>query len=310
MVRRNALKSIAMMAAGAGLAAQDATASAGSAKAAASESKSRGSCFIKTRDGVNLHCKDFGAGKPVVFIANWAMTSDMWQYQLAMMSGQGGVRCVAYDRRGVGKSDQPGRGYEFDTLADDLAAVLEQLDLRDVTLVGHSMGSGEIVRYLSRHGTTRVGRVFLIAPTTPFLLRTSDNPDGLDKSSFDDMRNAWFRDWPRWVEENVPPYFAVGVSPETMKWIGSMALQCPLKTAVDLSYSWSETDFRPELRKLTLPTMIIQGDRDTLPIDITGRKTAALVPGCQFKVYQGESHGIMFTSARRLQAEILDFINS
>ncbi|MBI3799031.1 MAG: alpha/beta hydrolase [Deltaproteobacteria bacterium] len=263
--------------------------------------------FIETKDGTSLFYKDWGAGKPVVFLSNWGLNSDMWQYQMTPMVSQG-VRCIAYDRRGIGRSSQPWQGYDYDTLADDLASVIEQLDLHNVMLVSHSMGGGEVVRYLSRHGSGRIARVVLIAPTTPFLLKTANNPDGLDKSAFEQMRAAWCKDFPKWVAENTVPYFAQGTSPEMMQWVANLALQCPLKTAIDLSQAWSETDFRAELPRITVPTLIIQGDKDTLPIDLTGRKTAPLIRGCQFKVYEGEAHGLMFTNMDRLNGDLLAFI--
>ena len=140
--------------------------------------------FLQTRDGASLFYKDWGAGKPIVFIAGWTLNSDAWQYQMISLVSHG-LRCIAYDRRGHGRSSQPGQGYDYDTLADDLAALIERLDLREVSLVGHSMAGGEIVRYLSRHGGRRIARAVLLAVTLPFPLKTADNPDGVDKSLFE-----------------------------------------------------------------------------------------------------------------------------
>lgn len=265
--------------------------------------------FIRSKDSTNLFYKDWGEGSPVLFLANWGMGADMWQYQMVPMSTQG-VQCVAYDRRGIGRSDQPDQGFDFDTLSDDLAAVIEQLDLRDVTLVGHSMGCCEIVRYLTRHGPSRVARIVLIAPTLPYLMKSADNPDGLDRSLQDEMRAAWLEDFPKWTAEQTLPYFKEGTSPEMMQWVANMTLQTSLKTAMELSYSWSEVDFRAELPKISVPTLLIQGDRDTLPIDLTGRKAAPLIPDCELKVYEGEAHGLMFTSSSRLNDDILEFMRN
>lgn len=265
--------------------------------------------FIQVKDGTRLFYQDWGTGNPALFLSNWGMGSDMWQYQMTPLSTQD-VRCIAYDRRGTGRSDQPGRGFDFDTLAGDLAAVIEQLDLREATLIGHSMGGGEIVRYMTRHGVDRIARIVLIAPTLPYLLQTADNPDGLERSSSDEMRAAWLHDFPKWVAEQTVPYFKSGTSPEMMQWVAGLALKTSIKTATELSYSWSETDFRAELPKISVPTLLIQGDKDTLPIDLTGRKAAPLIPGCQFKIYEGESHGLMFTSMDRLNKDILAFIRS
>ena len=157
--------------------------------------------FVQTHDDVSLFFRDWGEGEPVVFCAAWALSSIAWQYQMVAMVDSG-RRAVAYDRRGHGRSDDPGGGYDYDTLADDLAQVLTSLDLHGVTLVAHSMGSGEAVRYLSRHGAERVDRLVLVAPTTPFLLRTSDNPDGVDGAMFAGRRDEWRRDFAQWLSAN------------------------------------------------------------------------------------------------------------
>jgi non-heme chloroperoxidase len=158
--------------------------------------------FIRTADGVNLFYRDWGQGEPVVFVASWSLPSDSWNYQMLALS-EAGLRCVAFDRRGHGRSSDPGRGYDFDTLADDLAAVLDVLDLHGVTLVGHSMGTGEIVRYLTRHGSERVARIALLGTITPLLFRAVDNPDGIDASYFEAFRREeLMRDFPRWIEKD------------------------------------------------------------------------------------------------------------
>lgn len=266
--------------------------------------------YVETGDGASLFYKDWGTGKPVVFITGWALNSDGWQYQMIPLAAQG-VRCVAYDRRGHGRSSQPGHGYDYDTLADDLLTVIEQLDLREVTLVGHSMASGEIVRYLSRHGAGRVARVALLAPTTPFLLNTKDNPDGVPKEIFDQQRAALCKDYPKYLTDIAPTFFPSDTSPETAQWVIRLALQCSLKAAIGCMSAFSETDFRSEMRKITVPTLIIHGDKDvSTPIDLTGRKSAQLIPGAQLKVYEGAPHGLMFSHTDRLNADLLAFIKS
>src|SRR5262245_27745239 len=197
MNRRNALKSVALATTGVGLTA---------AHTIASTEKTLRTPFIVTRDGANLFYKDWGNGKPVVFVHSWALDSDMWQYQMIHLAGQG-LRCIAYDNRGHGRSSDPGQGYDYDTLADDLAAALDHLNLRDVSLVSHSMGCGVVVRYLSRHGSRRIAGAALVAPTTPFLLKTEDNPDGLDKKIFEQLRAMWSRDFPKWLADNAGPFF-------------------------------------------------------------------------------------------------------
>jgi non-heme chloroperoxidase len=244
----------------------------------------------------------------VVFVHSWALNSDMWQYQMIHLSGQG-LRCIAYDQRGHGRSSQHGYGYEYDTLADDLAALLEQLDLREVTLVGHSMGCGEIVRYLSRHGSSRVARAVFIGTATPFALKTRDNPDGVDKAVIDKLRASWVKDFPRWLGENARPFFVPETSPEMVQWVVGMCLQASLKALIDCNHAINETDFRAELAAMTVPTLVIHGDADVSePIEQRGRRTAQLIPGSQFKLYEGAPHGLMFTHMDRLNSDLLAFI--
>jgi non-heme chloroperoxidase len=210
-----------------------------------------------------------------------------------------------------GRSSDPGRGYDYDTLADDLATVIEQLELSEITLIGYSMGAGEIVRYLSRHGPSRVARVVLLAPSTPFLLKTVDNPDGVDKTVFDQMRGMWRKDFPKWLFDNARPFFVPATSNEMIQWVGGMLLQSSLKALIDLNVQVTETDFRGELRHVTLPTFIIYGDRDlSAPLSLTGQKTAQLIEGSRLTVYEGAPHGLMFTHMERLNADLLTFVTS
>lgn len=311
MDRRNALKSVAFATASAGLIAAGAeTLSSGSARPGTSTTKNRRPPWIEAKDGTTLFYKDWGTGKPVVFIAAWCLNSAVWDYQTNFLTARQ-FRCVAYDRRGHGRSAQPGEGYDYDTLAGDLASVLEQLDLRGVTLVGHSMGSGEVVRYLTRHGSARVERIVLVAPTTPFLMKAADNPDGIDKSFFEGLRAAVSKDFPGVLWANWPPFFVKETSHQMMEWAAGLMLQTPLKVALDCNRAFSETDFRAELPKIKLPTLIIQGDKDvSAPIDLVGRKTAKLIPHSEFKVYEGAPHGLILTHADRLNADLLAFIQS
>ncbi len=268
--------------------------------------------FIETEDRGRLFYKDWGRGKPVVFVHGWALNADIWEYQMVPLSRQG-LRCVALDRRGCGRSSQPGQGYGYDTFADDLAALLERLDLREVTLVAHSMGGGDAVRYLSRHGASRVAGLVLVAATTPFLLRTADNPDGVEQAVYDDMVTALAHDRPGFMAASAPTFFGSGVasgavSPELMGWAVGLALQaCPIGLA-DMVRAFSETDFRPELAELTVPTLIVHGDADSnVPVDLCGRRAARLVPGSRLEVYEGAPHGLMITHRDRLNADLLAF---
>ena len=264
--------------------------------------------FIQTHDSASLFYKDWGSGKPVVFLSRWTLNSDAWQYQMISLVSHG-LRCIAYDRRGHGRSSQPGHGYDYNTLADDLAAVTDQLELCEVTLVAHSMGGGEIVRYLSRHGCSRVARIALLAPTTSFVLQTADNPDGAPKEVFDQQRAALSKDFPKYLTDITPTFFPPDTSPETVQWVRNLALQCSLKAAIDCIHAFSETDFRAEMHKITVPTLIIHGDAHiSTPIDLTGRKSAQLIPGSQLKVYEGAPHGLIFSHMERLNSDLLAFI--
>jgi non-heme chloroperoxidase len=305
MHRRNVLKSVVSAAAGAGLVAASET---GGAKTEALAANAVKTPFIMTRDGASLFYKDWGKGKPVVFVHSWALNSDMWQYQMIHLADQG-LRCVAYDSRGHGRSSDPGQGYDYDTLAGDLAAVIERLNLREATLVGHSMGCGVVARYLSRHGARRVARVALVSPSLPFALKTEDNPDGMDKRVLERLQAAWSRDFPKWLADNAPPFFTPETSPEMIQWGIRMCLQASLKALIDCNRATIETDFRAELPKITAPTLIIHGDKDvSTPLESTGRKTARLIPGSRLEVYEGAPHGLMFTHMDRFNRDLLAFI--
>lgn len=269
--------------------------------------------LIETSDNTILFFKDWGEGKPVLFVHSWALNSDMWQYQMNYLASRN-LRCIAYDRRGHGRSSQPGRGYDYNTLADDLALLMEQLDLSDVALVSHSMGAGEIIRYLSRHGARRISRIVLVSPTTPFLLKTEDNPNGVDRSRFDAMRTSLSKDSPHWFAAGVPGFFGAGlpgvsVSPEMIQWGLNLCLSTSLKALMECNLAMIETDFRSEMRKVFLPALIIHGDADqSVPLALTGQKSAELIAGSQFKVYEGAPHGLLFTHMERLNKDLLSFI--
>jgi pimeloyl-ACP methyl ester carboxylesterase len=263
--------------------------------------------FVHTADGTSLFYRDWGTGKPIVFVASWVMPSESWSYQMAALSEQG-FRCIAYDRRGHGRSSDPGRGYDFDTLADDLAAVLEALDLHDVTLVGFSMGGAEIIRYVMRHGAARVGRLVSIAPTTPLMMRRPDNPQGFDEAVLEDLHRAFEQDFPQWVEENARPFVLPETSQATIEWVKSMALKTSLKAAIDCHHMLVREDFRAELKAIDLPVLVIQGDADiSSPIDLTGRPTAELIPGARLEIYEGAPHGLFITHRERLNRDLAAF---
>lgn len=264
--------------------------------------------FIDRADGTALFYRDWGTGRPLVFVASAALSSAMWAYQMVPLT-RAGFRCVAFDRRGHGRSSDPGRGYDFDTLADDLAAVMDALDLRNATLIGHSTGCGEIVRYLTRHGSGRVRRIALLAPTTPFLLKTADNPNGIDRAACEAVRAAWLRDYPKWLSENERPFVMPETSQHLIDWCKSLMLETSLQAAIECHIAATETDFRPELARIEIPALIVQGTADvSAPIDLTGRATARLIRGSELKVYDGAPHGLFLTHVERLNADLLRFV--
>jgi len=269
--------------------------------------------FIEAGDGTKLHVKDAGRGRPVVLIHGWPLTGDMFEYQtLALL--EAGYRVITYDRRGFGQSGHPAFGYDYDTFADDLAAVLDALDVQGATLVGFSMGGGEIARYLTRHGGTRVAKVALVASVVPYLLKGDDNPDGVDKSVFDDMKVQIRKDRFDFLQTFAKQFYGVGliskpVSQAFLDWTFVLALMASPKATIDCVDAFGTTDFRPDLRSFTMPTLIIHGTADaTVPIAPSGRAAARGIPGAEFIEYDGEPHGLFATAPERLNADLIRFI--
>jgi non-heme chloroperoxidase len=267
--------------------------------------------MIEARDGTRIHFRDWGAGRPIVFVAPWGLCSDWWDIPVITLSERG-WRCVAFDRRGHGRSDDPCRGYDFDTLADDIAAVMDALDLQDVVLVGHSMGGAEVVRYVTRHRSHRVSRVVLIAPTTPFTMKTDDNPGGAPREALEKTRESLKHDLPHLVAEAAPDFFGVpknSVSIETMNWWSRQFLdRVSIRVLSELYKVMTETDFRPEIRTIKTPTLILHGDIDkSAPLESTGRPTHELIAGSWFLVYENAAHALPYTHTDRMLAEIIEF---
>lgn len=264
---------------------------------------------IEGRDGVQLFCRSWGAGRPVVFVHGWAVNCDIWQYQMAALAGQ--ARCIAYDKRGHGRSSDPGRGYDYDSLADDLAAVLETLDLRHVVLVGHSMGPAEIVRYLSRHGGARVDRLVFISSALPIMLKTPDNPGGIAAAVFAERRKQWLRDMPKFLASNARLFVAPETSPEAVSWIAGMGLQASLEALLEINRAVSETDLRSEVSRVRQPTLIVHGDQDkSAAVEQTGKRTAAMIAGSQLRIYQGAPHGLLVTHPEQLSSDLAGWITA
>ena len=233
----------------------------------------------------------------------------MWDYQMVAFAEQG-YRCIGVDRRGHGRSDYAAGGYDTDTFADDLATVIETLDLHSLTVITHSMASGELARYLARHGSSRVARSVLLSPTTPFLLKTPDNPDGIPEEIFATLRDSWRKDYLRWIDDNTDAFFATPeTSPGMKRWLAGMLGQFPVRFAIALNENLTRTDFREDLRNVSVPTLVVHGDLDaSAPLALTGIPTAALIPGSRLEVYEGAAHGLMYTHMDRLHADILGFI--
>lgn len=265
--------------------------------------------YVSTRDATRLFYIDAGAGRPVLFVSSAWLDSRMWEHQLPYLVDHG-YRCVAYDRRGHGRSDSPWFGYDYDTLADDLAALIEALNLRDLMLVSHSAGAGEIVRCLSRHGARRVASVALVSPTTPFPMRTESNPTGVERALMEADVAERARDRARWFAANAPGFFGPRgdeVSPELSAFMVQQCLTCSPRATSAFFVTAFETDFRAELAELRLPALVVHGDRDLqAPLEPCGRATAQLLPDGVLRVYEGAAHGLFITHAARLNADLLE----
>jgi non-heme chloroperoxidase len=265
--------------------------------------------FMTTADNRRLAYLDRGRGAPVVFIHGWSLGSAIWSLQTDWLAERG-LRVVAYDRRGHAGSDKPADGYDFDTLAADLAAVLDQLDLNDVTLVGHSMGAGEVARYLARPGRKRIARTLLVAPTTPFALKTADNPDGIDRAVYDKIVATLEADPPTYLAAGAPGFFGRGAEPEMVEWGLSIARQASVPALVKCLRAFSETDFRANMRAFTMPTLIVYGTGDVPSMAKNAARTAALIAGSRVAPYEGAPHGLFLTDPARFNRDLLEFIRS
>lgn len=263
---------------------------------------------VLAADGTPLFVRSWGQGRPIVFLAGWTLSSAMWCYQMAPLA-RAGFQCVAFDRRGHGQSGDPGCGYDFDTLADDLARVIDTRELRDVVLVGHSVAAGEMVRYVSRHGAgSLAGLVFVSPAATPYVQRSDDNPGGVNPAYFTQLRATFSSSFPDWARANAEPYFTPGTSRDIQDWTLNMMLQTSLQAAYELNHIGVSTDFRAELAQLVLPSLVIHGDRDaSAPLECTGRPTAAAIRGARLHVYEGGPHGLYFTHQQRLTHDIAEF---
>ncbi|NWJ27528.1 alpha/beta hydrolase [Rhizobium sp. RM] len=268
---------------------------------------------IEAKDGIKLHVKDMGEGRPVVLIHGWPLTGDMFEYQTVALL-EAGFRVITYDRRGFGQSAHPAGGYNYDTFADDLASVIDTLELRDVSLVGFSMGGGEIARYLSRYGAGKISKAVLVASVAPYLLKDDSNPDGVDASVFEDMKVEIRKDRFAFLQSFAKTFYGVGlvtspVSEGVLDWSFILAVMASPKATIDCVDAFGKTDFRPDLSAFTIPTLIIHGTSDkTVPIDTSGRAAARGIHGAQLIEYEGEPHGLFATVPDRLNRDLISFL--
>jgi non-heme chloroperoxidase len=269
-----------------------------------------------TANGTSIFYKDWGSGRPVVFSHGWPLNADSWEAQMLFLASEG-FRCIAHDRRGHGRSGQPWDGNEMDTYADDLAAVIEALDLRGAVLIGFSTGGGEVARYIGRHGTERVAGAALVSAVPPYMLKTDDNPGGVPLEVFDELRDGSTADRAQLYRDLADgPFFGnnrpgAKVSPGMRDSFWRQGMQSGHRNAYECIAAFSATDFRRDLARFDVPTLVIHGDDDqVVPFEVGGKASAALVDGAELKVYPGAPHGITDTHKDQLNADLLAFAQS
>jgi non-heme chloroperoxidase len=271
--------------------------------------------MITTKDGTKIYFKDWGTGRPVVFSHGWPLSADAWDAQMIFL-GQHGYRVIAHDRRGHGRSDQPWNGNDMDTYADDLANLIEALNLREATLVGHSTGGGEVARYIGRHGSKRIAKAVLIGAVPPIMLKTATNPGGLPMSTFDGIRAGVLGDRSQFFKDLTIPFYGYNkpdaeVSQGVRDSFWLQGMQCSIKGAYDCIKAFSETDFTDDLKKMDVPTLILHGDADQIvPIGTSAMMSAKLVKNATLKVYPGAPHGMCTVDADQVNGDLLAFLKA
>jgi non-heme chloroperoxidase len=270
---------------------------------------------ITTQDGTEIYYKDWGDGPAVTFSHGWPLNADAWEAQLLFLA-QNGYRAIAVDRRGHGRSSQPSQGNDMDHYADDLAAVIEALELTGVTLVGHSTGGGEVARYIGRHGTARVAKAVLIAAVPPVMVQSAANPEGLPMAVFDDMRAGLFADHSQFYRDLAVKFYGANrpgaqVSQGVLDQFWLWSMQSGLKSAYDCIKAFSETDFTEDLKKFDVPTLVLHGEDDQIvPVRDSAIKSARIIPDAKDIYYPGAPHGITATHQDEVNAELLAFLRS
>ena len=270
---------------------------------------------ITTGDGTEIFYKDWGSGQPVVFSHGWPLNSDAWDDQMVVVASHG-FRAIAHDRRGHGRSEHPWDGNDMDTYADDLAQLLDTLDLNDAVLVGHSTGGGEVTRCIGRHGTSRVAKVVLVDAVPPLMVKTDANPGGLPIETFDKIRAGLAADRSQYYQDLSESFYGANRPDSTVSqgvrdafWL--MSMRANLKAALDCVQAFSETDMTEDLRRIDVPTLIVHGDDDQIvPLDIGGRRSAELVPDATLNIYAGGPHGVPTTHKEHLNADLLTFLGA
>jgi len=274
--------------------------------------------FIKSTiintEPVNIYYEDLGKGKPLVFIHGWPLSGAMWEYQVTELTGKG-FRCVTYDRRGFGRSDKPYSGYDYDTMAGDLKTLLDELDLEDVTLIGFSMGGGEIAKYFKHYGDAHIAKVVLVSSVLPYMLQTEDNPDGVPQAIFDDIAKGIKDDRPAFMENFAKIFFGVATAnpPVSDAFLANNLARVmeasPIAT-LECVNAFASTDFREDVVKINVPTLIIHGDGDKIvPIKATGERSAELIKDASFIIYPDAAHGLWYTEKEQLNKDIFGFVS-
>lgn len=271
--------------------------------------------YITVDKDIQIYYKDWGKGQPVVFSHGWPLSSEAWEDQMYYLASQG-YRCIAHDRRGHGRSSQPWEGNEMNTYADDLAKLIESLDLKDAILVGHSTGGGEVARYIGRHGTKRISKVVLIGAVPPTMLKTEKNPGGLPMKVFDDIRENVKNDRSQFFKDLSAPFYGANrpgskVSQGLRDSFWMQGMLCSYPGAYECIKAFSETDFTEDLKKIDVPALILHGDDDQIvPIDDSARLSVKLIKNAELKVYPGAPHGMASTLKDQINSDLLAFIKS